>query len=145
MWFQKLFARNVNYIWDYDNKGQDEAEKKPPGVSGQDKYEINVSKNGRHIFATDGTVRTYTDSQIRDLVLLFREKFPESEGYRIVVDRFANRSVRQLSTEVQAAVDGKFVKTKDKNKVKDKIKEAFENETEGCGGVNLGEEETHDI
>lgn len=45
-------------------------------------YEINVSLNGSHLFATHE--RSCRDKQpTKDLVDLFREKFPESQGYKV--------------------------------------------------------------
>ena len=47
-------------------------------------YEINVSKNGRHLFAT--AERSITSlTQAEGMYMLFKEKFPESEGYEISV------------------------------------------------------------
>ena len=47
-------------------------------------YEINVSKNGRHYFAT--AERSITRlTQAEGLYMVFKEKFPESEGYEISV------------------------------------------------------------
>ena len=47
-------------------------------------FEICVSKNGKHVFATDSMIRSYNDSQIKDMVLLFKERFPEKE-YKIEI------------------------------------------------------------
>lgn len=38
-------------------------------------YEINVSENGKHIFATDSTIRQYDEEHVEVLVKLFKEKF----------------------------------------------------------------------
>ena len=47
-------------------------------------YEINISKNGRHFFAT--AERSITSlTQAEGMYMLFKEKFPESEGYKIDV------------------------------------------------------------
>ena len=47
-------------------------------------YEINVSKNGRHFFATHE--RSITTKQDAKKVLdIFEAKFPEEEGYFIMV------------------------------------------------------------
>lgn len=47
-------------------------------------YEINVSLNGVHFFATHK--RSLPDKRTMQKVLeVFKEKFPESEGYRIMV------------------------------------------------------------
>lgn len=47
-------------------------------------YEINVSKNGQHLFATaERSVTSFT--QAERMYMLFKEKFPENEGYKIDV------------------------------------------------------------
>ena len=49
-------------------------------------YEINVSRNGKHIFATHQ--RSCTSSyDLNILVPLFEAKFPDSEGYKVTVSR----------------------------------------------------------
>lgn len=50
-------------------------------------YEINVSKNGYHFFATAERSIT-TQQQAEKMYNLFKEKFPESEGYSISVTRW---------------------------------------------------------
>lgn len=50
-------------------------------------YEINVSLNGKHLFATHE--RSITDIHKTNTVYkLFAEKFPESEGYKISVTKW---------------------------------------------------------
>ena len=47
-------------------------------------YEINVSLNGKHLFAT--AERSITNNlKAEKIYNLFKEKFPESEGYKIDV------------------------------------------------------------
>jgi len=47
-------------------------------------YEINVSLNGRHLFATNE--RSLTNKWDYEKVIpIIREKFPESEGYKVSV------------------------------------------------------------
>ena len=49
-------------------------------------YEINVALNGRHFFAT--AERSITDrNTFLTMLDVFREKFPESEGYHISASR----------------------------------------------------------
>lgn len=48
-------------------------------------FEINVTKGGLHVFATDSTIRSYSASYVSKLVELFKEKFPKEEGYDITV------------------------------------------------------------
>ena len=50
----------------------------------EDYIEINVSKDGRHFFATSPrSIRTYPEDHFNDVLRIFNEKFPESEGYKI--------------------------------------------------------------
>ena len=54
-------------------------------------YEINVSKDGSHFFAT--SKRSLSTSQkTKELTKLFLEKFPEEEGYKISVSFNPERS-----------------------------------------------------
>lgn len=47
-------------------------------------YEINVSLNGVHFFATHK--RSLTDKRkMQEVLEIFKQKFPDSEGYRISV------------------------------------------------------------
>lgn len=47
-------------------------------------FEINVSLNGRHFFAT--SERSIQDAgKAESLYKVFLKKFPESEGYRVTV------------------------------------------------------------
>lgn len=48
----------------------------------QSHYEINVAKDGYHLFAT-AERSLVTESKAKELVALMREKFPESEGYDV--------------------------------------------------------------
>lgn len=49
-----------------------------------DGYEINVSLNGKHFFAT--ALRSApTERKVEELYEVFKKKFPESEGYKIMV------------------------------------------------------------
>ena len=50
-------------------------------------YEINESKNGKHYLAT--AERSITSlTQAEGMYMLFKEKFPENEGYEISVTRW---------------------------------------------------------
>lgn len=50
-------------------------------------YEINVSLDGRHFFAT--AKRSITSQNTLKIVYkVFKEKFPASEGYEISVTRY---------------------------------------------------------
>jgi hypothetical protein len=49
-------------------------------------YEINVSKDGWHFFATsERSLRN--DSELSAVYPIIAEKFPESEGYHVTVTR----------------------------------------------------------
>ena len=50
-------------------------------------YEINVSLNGKHLFAT-AERSIVSRRQMEETYKLFEEKFPESEGYKINVTRW---------------------------------------------------------
>lgn len=51
-------------------------------------YEINVSLNGKHFFAT--SKRSITDEKtLHEIVAVFKVKFPESEGYKITAVKYA--------------------------------------------------------
>lgn len=47
-------------------------------------YEINVSLNGKHFFATDKRSITNKDS-LKKVYKVLKEKFPHEEGYDIIV------------------------------------------------------------
>ena len=50
-------------------------------------YEINVAKNGKHFFAT--AERSITNiKKAEEVYMLFKEKFPKSDGYEISVERW---------------------------------------------------------
>lgn len=50
-------------------------------------YEINVSLNGKHLFAT--AERSITSgAKMEDVYNLFLEKFPEADGYKLDVTRW---------------------------------------------------------
>lgn len=53
-------------------------------------YEINVSLNGKHLFATAEHSIT-NQSQMEKVYELFQKKFPESEGYRLDVTLWEKR------------------------------------------------------
>lgn len=54
-------------------------------------YEINVALNGKHFFATHE--RSLTDQwKMLDCLKVFKEKFPESEGYSITVSEIVKYS-----------------------------------------------------
>ena len=50
-------------------------------------YEINVSLNGRHFFAT--TKRSITsESDLKKVYPVIKAKFPKEEGYEIMVGKY---------------------------------------------------------
>jgi hypothetical protein len=108
IFIRKNLAKYTSFFWDYCPDPSDKNMYKPlyeHTHSGQ--YEINVSKNGMHVFATDRNVRHYTESHTRDLVLLFKEKFPESDGYRIDVSCYKRRVELPLGSSVITALKSK--------------------------------------
>jgi hypothetical protein len=50
-------------------------------------YEINVSLNGKHLFATDKRSLS-SSTEAENLYIIFEQKFPASEGYRITVTKW---------------------------------------------------------
>ena len=53
-------------------------------------YKINVSLNGIHYFATsDHSLND--EKKARDLLAVFLEKFPPSDGYRIELSVWVNK------------------------------------------------------
>lgn len=50
----------------------------------QSYYEINISKNGQFVFATAERSAT-SEFSAKKLFKLLKEKFPESEGYKVEV------------------------------------------------------------
>lgn len=53
-------------------------------------YEINVSLNGKHFFAT--AERSISGEwKLKEVYKILKEKFPENEGYKIDVTRWENR------------------------------------------------------
>jgi hypothetical protein len=52
-------------------------------------YEINISRRGSHLFAT--APRSVTDKDtFKDVMQVFKKKFPASEGYKIEAWRCTN-------------------------------------------------------
>lgn len=60
-------------------------------------WEINISLNGKHLFATAerSIVNTYHLQKVYDLL---KEKFPESEGYKIDVTEW-NKVGKKVNME----------------------------------------------
>lgn len=55
----------------------------------EDYIEINVAKDGRHFFATaPRSIHTYPEDHYNEVLETFKEKFPESEGYKITAVRW---------------------------------------------------------
>lgn len=63
-------------------------------------YEINVSLNGRHLFATAERSAT-NEWTAKKLHNLFKEKFPEAEGYDITVTEWVKigKIIEEFDTE----------------------------------------------
>lgn len=64
-------------------------------------YEINVSKNGKHVFATDSCIRSYTEEDIVKLINLFRTAFPDC---KITVNPFG-KSTPALPDGIKQALN----------------------------------------
>lgn len=61
-------------------------------------YEINVSLNGQHFFATDK--RSITNKQALEKVYkVFKEKFSPEDGYDIIVSRIETVGKGDLDTD----------------------------------------------
>jgi len=53
-------------------------------------YEINVSQNGRHLFAThERSMSTKSLEQALDMMHMMTEKFPKRDGYRVTMTECA--------------------------------------------------------
>lgn len=50
-------------------------------------YEINIALNNRHFFATADRSIT-SEAKLKEVYNVFKEKFPESEGYTISVKKW---------------------------------------------------------
>lgn len=74
-----------DYLKRRDDKQNPQGEKVGNAMKTGTFFEINVSQKGRHVFATDSMIRSYTDAHIVELLRLFAEKFPTSEGYEFSV------------------------------------------------------------
>lgn len=58
----------------------------------EDYIEILVTKDGRHLFATaPRSIHTYPLDDYEKVLNIFKEKFPESEGYKISATRWEGR------------------------------------------------------
>jgi len=49
-------------------------------------YEVNITLNGQHFFATDER-SILTLAKLRQVVELFERKFPADEGYMLMISR----------------------------------------------------------
>lgn len=67
-------------------------------------YEINVSKNGKHYFATaDRSLRD--EEKAKKLFEQFTQLFPIDQGYRVDVNFYQNVGRPVYFNEVKAAID----------------------------------------
>ena len=64
-------------------------------------YEINVSKNGKHFFATDKRSIT-TKYALKEVYKVLKEKFPKEDGYDMLVS--------------QIEIEGRFVNMEEEEK-----------------------------
>lgn len=65
-------------VSDYQGRGTEAATGYDEGHAPV-RWEINVSKNGKHVFATDGSIRRYPKEDIAALVELFTVSFPDCQ------------------------------------------------------------------
>lgn len=64
-------------------------------------YEINVSLNGKHLFAT--AERSVTNkTKMKEVYRLFERKFPKSEGYTIDVTLYEKRGTPIINHNEEA-------------------------------------------
>lgn len=59
-------------------------------------YRINVSQDGKYLFATengDNGSGITNEKEARKITELFKEKFPESEGYKISVTHWKAKGI----------------------------------------------------
>lgn len=62
-------------------------------------FEINVSHNGRHFFAT--AERSIWDmTKLKQVYYTLKKKFPTSEGYEISVTKYENSGRRVQESEI---------------------------------------------
>ena len=55
-----------------------------------DHYEINISLNGKHFFATaERSIRD--ENKLKEVYNVLKEKFPEEDGYKITVTEWITR------------------------------------------------------
>jgi hypothetical protein len=76
-------------------------------------FEINVSHNGHGVFATDSSIRSYTEQHVVDLVKLFKMKFPKDEGYKVSVTCWHTGSPK-VPEEIEKALEDEGQKTKER-------------------------------
>lgn len=65
-------------------------------------YEINVSKDGKHLFATDKrSIKYYWE--LERVYRIFEQKFPEREGYKITVTKWETRGwvIKDINTHIK--------------------------------------------
>ena len=68
-------------------------------------YEINVSLNGEHLFATHERSLHYTH-QLELVYRIMLDKFPESEGYKVTVFEQIKYSKDLTSEQLDKLKDG---------------------------------------
>jgi len=61
----------------------------------QNYYEVNVTLNGRHLFATSPR-SVQTEEELEKVSEIFKEKFPSEEGFEVTVQYW-----RTVGTEIK--------------------------------------------
>lgn len=64
-------------------------------------YEINVSLNGKHLFAT-AERSVINKTKMKEVYRLFERKFPKSEGYTIDVTLYEKRGTPIINHNEEA-------------------------------------------
>lgn len=67
-------------------------------------YEINVSKNGTHHFATAERSIGYSSIKLKEIYDQLSKAFPESEGYKLTVTDWESRGKSVDMNELKLTV-----------------------------------------
>lgn len=79
---------------------------RPDGKKDARRYDINIAKNGVHVFATDSAIRSYTPAHVADMIQMFKGTFPVNEGYQISVIAWFDKKCKALDPAVREAMIG---------------------------------------
>ena len=77
-------------------------------------YEINVLKDGKHLFATDKrSIEFYWD--LEKVYRIFEQKFLEYEGYKITVTKWETRGLAIEDVSAYIEDVGAYIKEEQNN------------------------------